>query len=435
MKVLVIGSGAREHSLVWKIKQSPKVKKIYASPGNAGIEELAEIVDIKPDDIKGLLRFAEQKNIDLTVVGPESPLVGGIVDEFEREGLKIFGPNKFAAQLEGSKIFAKEIMLKLAVPTADFKVFNEYKKAKDYVCSLKPPMVIKADGLAQGKGVIIASSTKEGCGAIDLMMVDKIFGSAGTKIVVEDCLKGEEASILVLSDGKNVVPLASSQDHKRIFDNDQGPNTGGMGAYSPAPIVTDEIFKQIMEEIINPIITGMQKEGKPYKGVLYAGIMITKDGPKVLEFNVRFGDPETQAILPRLNTDLVDLIEASISGQLGGMKLKWTEKSCLAVVLASGGYPGEYQKEKKIFGLEELKTWPDIFVFHAGTKKFGKDIVTSGGRVLNVVGLGESIEQAMEYTYKAVEKIKFEGRHYRKDIGKRALHLSAQQAPCSPTNF
>ncbi len=421
MKVLVIGSGGREHALVWKIKQSPKVKKIYASPGNAGIEELAEVVDIMPDDLKGLLRFAKDKKIDLTVVGPEAPLVNGIVDEFEKEGLKIFGPNKFAAQLEGSKIFAKEMMVKFNVPTANFKVFDEYQKAKDYVCKLKPPIVLKADGLAHGKGVIIASTTRDGCGAIDLMMVDKIFGPAGKRILVEDCLEGEEASILVLSDGKNVVPLASSQDHKRIFDGDKGPNTGGMGAYSPAPVVTDEIFRQVMEEIINPVIKGMYKEGNPYKGVLYAGIMITKDGPHVMEFNVRFGDPETQAILPRLNTDLVDLMEASISGKLANLKLGWNEKSCVAVVLASGGYPGEYQKEKKISGPDQLKTWPDVFVFHAGTKKFGKDIVTSGGRVLNVAGLGENIEQAIEYTYKAVEKISFEGMYYRKDIGQKAL--------------
>jgi len=423
MKVLVIGSGGREHSLVWKIKQSPKVKKIYASPGNAGIEELAEIVEIKPDDIKGLIRLAEGKNIDLTVVGPESPLVNGIVDEFEKEGLKIFGPNKFASQLEGSKVLAKQMMVKFGVPTANFKVFNEYQKAKDYVGSLKPPIVLKADGLAQGKGVIIASSTREACGAIDLMMVDKIFGPAGARIVVEDCLVGEEASILVLSDGKNVVPLASSQDHKRVFDNDQGPNTGGMGAYSPAPVVTEEMFKRIMDEIINPTIKGMFQEGCAYKGILYAGIMITDDGPKVLEFNVRFGDPETQVILPRLKTDLVDLMEASIDGTLAKAKLEWDEKYCLSVVLASGGYPAEYQKEKKIFGLSELKSWPDIFVFHAGTKKFGKDIVTAGGRVLNVVGLGHSIEEAIERTYKAVEQISFEGVHYRKDIGKKALKV------------
>lgn len=421
MRILVIGSGGREHALAWKIKQNPKVKKIYASPGNAGIEELAEIVDIKPDDIKGLIRFAESKNIDLTVVGPESPLVNGIVDEFEKEGLKIFGPNKFASQLEGSKVFAKQMMLKFGVPTANFKVFNEYQKAKDYVGSLKPPIVLKADGLAQGKGVIIASSPREGCGAIDLMMVDRIFGSAGTKIVIEDCLVGEEASILVLSDGKNVVPLASSQDHKRVFDNDQGPNTGGMGAYSPAPVVTDEMFKRIIDEIINPTIKGMSQEGQPYKGILYAGVMITEDGPKVLEFNVRFGDPEIQAILPRLKTDLVDLMEASIEGKLAGMKLEWDKRFCVCVVLASGGYPGECEKEKKISGLDELKTAPDIFVFHAGTKKFGKDIVTNGGRVLNVVGLGDTIEQAIECTYKAVEQISFEGMQYRKDIGKKAL--------------
>ena len=419
MKVLIIGSGGREHALVWKIKQSPKVTKIYGAPGNGGISKDAECVDIKADDIKSLLQFAKQNKIGLTIVGPEAPLAAGIVDEFTKAGLKIFGPAKELARLEASKVFAKETMQRFGIPTADFEVFTDAQSAKLKAQIAKHyPIVIKADGLAAGKGVIIAKTKKEATDAIDDIMAKKIFGSAGDKIIIEECLEGEEASFLVISDGKNVAPLASSQDHKRIFDNDKGPNTGGMGAYSPAPVVDDAMHERIMSEAINPLIKGLAKEGKFYKGVLYAGIMITKTGPKVLEFNVRFGDPETQAILPRLDTGLVDLCFASIDGTIDKIKMEWKNKAAVCVVLAAGGYPGDYKKGLEISGLEDVS---DAIIFHAGTKLEKNKFVTSGGRVLNVVSLGENINQAIENVYKTIKKIKFEAMHFRKDIGYGAL--------------
>lgn len=316
MRVLVVGSGGREHTLVWKLAKSPRVKKIYCAPGNGGIAKQAELVDIKQDDIEGLLKFAKAEKINLVIVGSEIPLALGIVDLFQSEGIKIFGPTKELAKIESSKVFAKELMKKYNVPTADFKIFKDSEQAKDYVRTKGTPIVIKADGLAFGKGVIVAKEKEEALGAIANIMDFKLFGSAGDMVIIEDCLQGEEVSILVVSDGKDFVSLPSSQDHKRIFDEDRGPNTGGMGAYSPAPIVTNDMYEEIKADIITPIIKGLANEGNPYKGVLYAGLMITKDGPKVLEFNVRFGDPEAQAILPRLNTDLVDVIEAAIDGKL-----------------------------------------------------------------------------------------------------------------------
>jgi len=443
MKVLVIGSGGREHALVWKLKQSPKADKIYCAPGNGGIAKDAECVDIKPEDIKGLFDFAKKNNIDLTVVGPEVPLAAGIVDEFTNSGLNIFGPTKELARLEASKVYAKETMTKFGIPTADYKIFKDAEKAKDYAlcrerACLFPtyPLVVKADGLAAGKGVVICKTEKEALGAIDDIMVKRIFGAAGDRIIIEECLKGEEASFLVVCDGKNIAALASSQDHKRAFDNDKGPNTGGMGAYSPAPVVDKKMHDRIMEEIINPLIGGLAKEGKFYKGVLYAGVMITKYGPKVLEFNVRFGDPETQVTLPRLDTDLVDLCLASMAGKLGGMKLEWKNKAAICVVLASGGYPGDYKKGIEISGLENsiFKGAPETYVFHAGTRLRSSCVnggrgcggqatiyETAGGRVLDVVSLGETIRQAFDNVYESVEMIKFEGMHYRKDIGYRAL--------------
>jgi len=425
MKVLVVGSGGREHAICWKIAQSKKVDELYCAPGNGGIARIATLVDIGSDDIEGLLKFAKSKDIGLTVVGPEAPLVKGIVDVFEKGGLRIFGPGRRASMLEGSKIFAKEMMKKWNIPTADFKVFDDYKKARDYVEEKELPLVIKADGLAAGKGVSVCCTRDEALKALEEAMVNKKFGAAGERVVVEDCLEGEEASIIVISDGKNVVPLATSQDHKRALDGDKGQNTGGMGAYSPAPVVTPELEHKIMDEIIMPMIKGMAGEGLPYKGVLYAGIMVTSDGPKTLEFNVRFGDPETQAVFPRLKSDLVDLIERSIDGGLKGSVPSWDKGSCVCVVMASGGYPGKYEKGKEVKGLDKAEKIKDAVVFHAGTKSMSEagrgKIMTSGGRVLGVTGLGETVKLAIEKAYEGVSAIRFDKMHYRRDIGKRAL--------------
>ena len=427
MNILVIGSGGREHALCWKIAQSPRCKKLYCAPGNGGISQIAEIVNIKADDIDALLKFAKDKLIDLTVVGPEVPLVKGIVDLFSANKLKIFGPSKELARIEGSKIFAKELMRKFAVPTADFKVFEDAQDALKYLDTVKAPVVIKADGLAAGKGVVVARDMSEAKDAVKKMLLGGAFGEAGKRIIIEECLSGQEASIIVVSDGNNVVPLASSQDHKRVFDNDVGPNTGGMGAYSPAPVVTKELFKKIMDSVIYPIINGLSKEGTPYKGVLYAGIMVTDKGPMVLEFNARFGDPETQAILPRLKTDIVDIIQRSIDGALSGYTLDWDERPCVSVVITSGGYPEEFERGMEIEGLEEVKKMKDVIVFHAGTKlgKRASDraetMLTNGGRVLNVTAMGADYKKAIENCYNAVSKINFEGMHYRRDIGARAV--------------
>jgi phosphoribosylamine--glycine ligase len=432
MKVLVIGSGGREHALVWKIAQSKLVSKIFCAPGNGGISEIAECLDIKADNIPALLNFARKERIDLTVVGPEVPLAAGIADEFQKNKLRIFGPNKKGAQLEGSKIFSKQLMAKYGVPTANFKIFSNFNEAKDYIKKNGTPCVIKADGLAQGKGVVVARSNDEALAALDSMMQKKVFGDAGKKVIIEECLDGEEASIIVLTDSREVLPLATSQDHKRIFDNDQGPNTGGMGAYSPAPAVSDKIFKEIMDKIIFRTIDGLVREGIDYRGVLYAGIMLTKDGPKALEFNVRFGDPETEAILPRLNSDLLEVMlavsEAKLNNVVKTGGLKWDARACACVVCASGGYPGNYEKDKEILGLDEAARIKDVVIFHCGTKAphaTGSTphvkYLTNGGRVLGVTGLGETIKEAVDKTYQAVEKINFEGMHYRKDIAKRAI--------------
>jgi len=422
MRILVVGSGGREHALVWKIAQSELVDKIFCAPGNGGIAHLAECIDIKADDVFGLLTFARKEKIDLTVVGPEVALSLGIAEEFIKAGLKIFGPNKKAANLEVSKVFSKQLMAKYNVPTADFKIFDNPEAAKKYISKIGAPCVVKADGLAAGKGVIVAKTIKEAKDAVASIMQDKIFGDAGKKIVIEECLVGQEASILVITDSKNVVALASAQDHKRIFDNDRGANTGGMGAYSPASIVTADILVEVMEKIIYRTIYGLVKEGISYRGVLYAGVMFTKEGPKALEFNVRFGDPETQAILPRLKSDLVEVMLATVEGRLIKIKnLYWDSRACVCVVCASGGYPGAYVKDKEVRGLHDAERLKDIVVFHAGTKKAGDKILTSGGRVLGVTGLGTTIEDAIDKTYKAVNKINFEGMHFRRDIGAKAL--------------
>lgn len=424
MKILVIGSGGREHALVWKLAQSKHVGKIFCAPGNGGISDIAECINIKADDIEGLLDFAKREKIDLTVVGPEIPLSMGIVDEFRKYGLKAFGPGKKAAQLEASKIFAKEFMARHKIPTADFKIFDSSQEAIKYIEARGAACVIKADGLAQGKGVVVAKDTEEARQAVLSMMEDRVFGVAGERIIIEECLEGEEASILVITDGKEVIPLASSQDHKRVFDADKGPNTGGMGAYSPAPVVSDSLFKEILDSVIYRAILGLNKEGIEYKGVLYAGIMITASGPKVLEFNVRFGDPETQAILPRIKSDLAEVMLA-VAGpgisRLGIDNLEWRDSPCICVVLASGGYPGDYEKGKEISGLGEAGRLKDVVVFHAGTKKASGKYYTNGGRVLGVTALGRTIKDAGDRAYSAAEKIKFDGMHYRKDIGSRAM--------------
>ena len=424
MNILVIGSGGREHTLVWKIKQSSKAKKIYCAPGNAGIASLAECVAIASDDIKGLLKFAKEKRIDLTVVGPEAPLVAGIVDEFEQHGLKIFGPNQAAAQLEASKAFAKEFLHRWNIPTAVYKIFDEKKPALKFLSQAQFPLVVKADGLAAGKGVVICKDLKEAEQAVDEIMVKKIFKSAGDRIVIEECLEGPEASILAISDGKHFFVLETAQDHKRIFDDDLGPNTGGMGAYSPAPVVTPEMMSKVIARIIEPTIRGMHKEGHPFKGVLYAGVMLTYQGPQVLEFNVRFGDPEAEAVLPRLKTDLIEIMLAAIDGKLEKLKLKWDDRPCVCVVIASGGYPGAYEIGKPIDGIDGISD-PDTMVFHAGTQIKKGSVVTNGGRVLGVTSLGVNMEEAIVRAYKAVDKIKFDRAFFRRDIGHKALKLKA----------
>jgi phosphoribosylamine--glycine ligase len=419
MKILVIGSGGREHALCWKIKQSPKAAKLYCAPGNGGISALAECVNIKADDIAGLLKFAKENQVDLTVVGPEVPLVLGIVDLFEGEGLRIFGPSKAAARLEGSKVYAKSFMKRWEIPTANYAAFTDLKPAlaglKDFIL----PVVVKADGLAAGKGVIICQTLEEAEAALKTIMAERVFKDAGKKVVIEEFLVGEEASILAVADGKDFLILESSQDHKRIFDNDEGPNTGGMGAYSPAPVVTPARMEEIAAKVIKPVIDGMADEEAPFKGILYAGIMVTADGPKVLEFNTRFGDPETQAVLPRLKSDLVEVMLAACEGRLAGLKLEWDPQPCVCVVMAAGGYPGDYSTGQAISGLDSVSD--GAVVFHAGTKKDGAQIVTSGGRVLGVTSLGDNIAVAIQSAYAVVEKISFDGCQYRKDIGKKAL--------------
>jgi len=420
MKVLVIGGGGREHTIIWKIKQSPLVTKVYCAPGNAGIMQDAECVDISVMDNDKMLKFAIKNKIDLTIVGPEAPLVNGIVDVFEENNMAIFGPSKRAAELEGSKSFMKHIMSKYNIPTADYRVFDEYEIAKSFLIKHKGPIVVKADGLAAGKGAIVCKDREEALIALDKVMKTKDFGDAGNKVVIEECMVGDEVSVIALSDGENFVTLVPSQDHKRIFDNDQGPNTGGMGAYAPTPHISAELMQKIENDIIAPTIKGMALEDRPYKGVLYAGLMITKVGPKVVEYNVRFGDPETQVILPMAESDLVEAIMAAREGRLSEIKWKNREGGAVCVVLASGGYPGKYENGKKIHGLDHQ--WDDgVFVFHAGTKMQGSNVVTNGGRVLGVTAIDTSISRAVDKAYKAVKWIAFDGTSYRKDIAARVL--------------
>ena len=420
MKILVIGSGGREHALVWKLRQSPLVTEVYCAPGNPGIGALAELVSIGPEEIEKLADFASNEKIDLTVVGPEIPLILGISDHFEKKGLKIFGPNREAAKLEGSKEFAKEIMKENGIPTAAFATFSDPKDAKQFASQIQP-CVVKADGLAAGKGVILCFSLREAEAAIDDIMVRKVFGTAGDKVIIEELLTGEEASFMALMDGDHFLPLASSQDHKPVFDGDQGPNTGGMGAYSPAPVVNSKVHQEVLVKILKPLFSGLKKRGVLYRGVLYVGLMITKEGPKVLEFNARFGDPECQPLLMRLKGDLVPLLEATIDGKLNGVEAHWQEASSVCIVLCSQGYPGPYEKGKEIRGLDHLNQWNRGFVFHSGTTRKDGRWFTSGGRVLGVTAVGNSIEEAVKEVYHAASQIGWDGVHYRKDIASRAL--------------
>ena len=421
MKVLVVGSGGREHALIWKLAQSPEVTALYAAPGNAGMAAQARLIDIPVTDISALADFTQREGIGLTVVGPELPLTLGIVDQFEERGLVIFGATQRAAQLEGSKVFAKDLMKKYGIPTASFATFTAAKDALQYLESVGTPIVVKADGLAAGKGVIVCQTESEARSAISSIMEERIFGEAGSQLILEECLSGEEVSYLALTDGEAILPLASSQDHKRIFDGDQGSNTGGMGAYSPAPIVTPEMEAKILKQVIRPTISAMADEGRAYKGVLYAGLMIQDGQPRVLEFNARFGDPETQPLLMRMESDLLPLLLATIEGTLAKKSIRWREEAAVCVVMASGGYPNSYGKGKSIEGLDRVGRMRDVMAFHSGTALKEGKIVTSGGRVLGVTALGKGIREAIDRAYQAVDQIHWEGAHYRKDIGYRAL--------------
>lgn len=421
MQVLVIGSGGREHALSWKIAQSPRVAKIWAAPGNAGMSDVAECVQISASDIRLLADFADRQRIDLTVVGPELPLTLGIVDEFERRRLRIFGPRKDAALVEGSKVFAKSFMKKHHIPTGFFQTFDRSDEAKRYIKDIGAPLVVKADGLAAGKGVIVCFEPQEAIDAVEKIMDERLFGDAGDRIVIEEYLEGEEVSFHALTDGDTVLPLASSQDHKRAFDNDRGPNTGGMGAYSPAPAITESIQQQVMERVMIPAVAGMATEGRPYKGVLYAGLMIGAGGIRVLEFNARLGDPEAQPLLLRMRSDLIPLLEAVVDGRLRDQTIDWKPDASVCVVMASKGYPGPYDTGLPITGLLEAAAEPGVMIFHAGTSRTNDRVVTGGGRVLGITGLGQTIEEAIATAYRAVKKVHWEGAYYRTDIGGRAL--------------
>ena len=417
MKVLVIGGGGREHAIIWKLAQSKNVSKIYCAPGNGGIADLAESVPIDVMDFEKLTKFAKENNIDLTVVAPDDPLAAGAVDAFEANGLRAFGPNKAAAIIEGSKSFSKDLMKKYNIPTADYEVFENSTDAINYIkANNKFPVVVKADGLALGKGVIIAKTFEEAENAVHDILDDKIFGSAGAKVVVEDFLTGPEISVLAFTDGKTMKPMVSAQDHKRAFDNDEGPNTGGMGTFSPSRVYTDEVAEECMEKIFIPTMNAMNAENRTFKGVLYFGLMKTVDGVKVIEYNCRFGDPETQVVLPRLKSDLCEIFNAVIDQRLDEIDIEWNDDACVCVVMASGGYPKNYEKGYKIDGIKQAESLGAL-VFHAGTKRSDNDILTNGGRVLGVTALGDNLEDAIQKAYKYVDLVNFENAHFRKDIG------------------
>jgi phosphoribosylamine--glycine ligase len=421
MKILVVGGGGREHSLAWKLARSDRVSRVYVAPGNAGTEGVATNVPIAAEDLDRLLEFSVSERIDLTVVGPEAPLVLGIVDRFQGRGLRIFGPTAAAARLEGSKSFSKAAMARYGVPTAESWQFDDPEAAKAFVLERGAPLVVKADGLAAGKGVVVARSTQEALAALEDIMVRRSFGEAGSKVVVEEFLVGEEASFLAFCDGRSVLPMASSQDHKPALDGDRGPNTGGMGAYSPAPVVTPGLFEEAVCRVMRPMVEGMARDGTPYVGVLYAGLMIHEGRMKVLEFNCRFGDPECQPIVMRMKGDLLPILEACVDGRLSEVELEWDPRAAVCVVMASEGYPGAYTKGVEIHGLEDAGGSPEVVVFHAGTRREGERVLTSGGRVLGVTALGLGIGEAVERAYGSVEKIRWPGAHYRRDIGRKAL--------------
>ena len=417
MKVLVIGGGGREHAIVWKLAQSDKVDKIYCAPGNGGISELAECVNIGVMDFEKQTAFAKENNIDLTVVAPDDPLAAGAVDAFEAAGLKAFGPNKAAAIIEGSKAFSKELMKKYGIPTAAYEIFDSSSAAIDYIKSRNQfPVVVKADGLALGKGVIIAKTLDEAETAVHDIMDDKIFGAAGGKVVIEEFLTGPEISVLAFTDGKTIKPMVSAQDHKRAYDNDEGPNTGGMGTFSPSRVYTPEVADECMNNIFLPTMKAMNAEGRTFKGVLYFGLMKTADGVKVIEYNCRFGDPETQVVLPRLKTDLFDIMSAVVDERLSDIDIEWSDEACVCVVMASGGYPKSYQKGYKIDGIKQAESL-GATVFHAGTKLDGTDVLTNGGRVLGVTAMGETLDEAIKKAYGYVDVIHFKDAHFRHDIG------------------
>jgi phosphoribosylamine--glycine ligase len=425
MNILIIGSGGREHAIAWKLRQSQKVDKLYCAPGNTGIGEIAELVPVKADDLTGLLAFARTNKIDLTVVGPELPLTLGIVDMFVNEGLRVFGPSKLAAEIEGSKVYAKEFMRKYKIPTADFKTFDVTKRydAERYIDEIPAPIVIKANGLAAGKGAVVCETKDKALEVLHEMMVQKVLGEAGEQVVIEEYMLGEEASLLIITDGLHFVTLPAAQDHKRILDGDRGKNTGGMGAYAPTPFVTEKDLERIQRSIIKPTLSGLRKEGRRYVGCLYFGLMLTQSGPKVVEFNCRFGDPETQAILPLVGGDFAYLLVSAVDGTLQNFKMKQVDKTAVCVVIASGGYPDKYETGKEILGLDGLAGLEDVTVFHAGTKLERGKVVTSGGRVLGVTAVGSqaNFEATILRAYQGVSRITFDGAYYRSDIGAKAL--------------
>lgn len=417
MKILVVGSGGREHTIVWKISQSPLAGKIYCAPGNGGISKLAECVPIKATDIDEVVKFSIENGIDLVVVAPDDPLAAGMVDALENAGIRAFGPKKNAAIIESSKAFSKDLMNKYGIPTARYEIFDNSGHAVEYLRHQEYPIVVKADGLALGKGVIIAQGFDQACEAVHSIMDEKVFGNAGNRVVIEEFLAGQEVSILAFTDGKTIVPMVSSQDHKRAFDNDQGPNTGGMGTFSPSRVYSEDTERYCMENIFKPTVQAMNKEGRTFKGVLYFGLILTKDGPKLLEYNARFGDPETQVVLPRLKSDIVEIFNAVIDEKLNEVDVGWDDNAAVCVVLASGGYPQQYRTGYEISGIDDAEKAPGVVVFHAGTRSEGSKFYTAGGRVLGVTAIDSSLDQAINKAYRSLDMIKFDDMHFRRDIG------------------